>query len=310
MPKYLPLLDAQKLSKSNRSRYQKLQSQQKGLEADTKHAQASLDTAFTGAFENFLSPFAESFALLKNVTLDDLPTTAATPELSKINVELRRVGLKAVEGLTALAGGSAAGAAVGGLTFAAVGAFATASTGAAIGGLSGAAATSATLAWLGGGSVAAGGYGVAGGAVVLGGIVAAPVLLALGGFVYYKGKSALREQERVAAELKKAKAEFRVQREAAGLVIAQVNRTADVAARLATSGMAPLAYFSGLVRRNDDYSTYDDVQKGMVAELAGLATTIAAVIACPITTEDGEVSPLSDDTLLAAEALLRRTAES
>lgn len=307
MPKYLPLLDAQKLSKSNQSAYQKLMSEHLGFETDAVGAQAALDAAFTRAFEEFLSPFAQSFALLKNVTLDELPTTTATPELNEINVELRGVGIQAVDALTTLAGGSAAGAAVGGLTFAAVGAFATASTGAAIGGLSGAAATSATLAWLGGGSVAAGGYGVAGGTMVLGGIVAAPVLLALGGFVYYKGKSALREQERVDVELKKAAAEFKVQRAAADVVIAQITRTADVATRLTKSGAGPLAYFSGLVRRNDDYTTYDEVQRGMVAELAGLATTIAAVIACPIVTEDGTVSPISAETLAAADSLLERT---
>lgn len=307
MSKYFPLLDAQKLSKSNQSAYQNLMSKHLKFEKDAVDAQARLDAAFASSFDDFLSPFAQSFALLKNVTLDELPTMTATPELNEINVELRGVGIRAVDALTTLAGGSAAGAAVGGLTFAAVGAFATASTGAAIGGLSGAAATSATLAWLGGGSVAAGGYGVAGGTLVLGGIVAAPVLLALGGFVYYKGKSALREQERVAGELKKAKAEFTVQRAAADLVIAQVIRTAEVARRLTKSGAAPLAYFSGLVRRNDDYNTYDEVQKEMVAELAGLATTIAAVIACPIVEDDGTVSSISGETLAAADSLLQRT---
>ena len=307
MPKYLPLLDAQKLAKSNQATYEKLLAMQAELESEASGAQTDLDAAFTRAYDDFLGPFAESFALLKNVTLDELPTTAATPELNDIDVELRGVSIKAVEGLTALAGGTAAGAAVGGLTFAAVGAFATASTGAAIGGLSGAAATSATLAWLGGGSLAAGGYGVAGGAVVLGGIVAAPVMLALGGFVYYKGKAALRDQKRIEAQLQSAKTEFKVQREAARLPIEQIRRTAEVATRLTKSGQAPLAYFSGLVRRNDDYLSYDDVQKGMVAELAGLATTIAAVIACPILQEDGQVSAISQNTLAAADALLDRT---
>ena len=304
----VPLWDAKQLADENKRDNERLIKKQAEAEDRAKRAQAKLDAAYSLAFDGFLGPFATTFALIKNVELGDLPTVTAVPELKNFDVELRTVGLKAVDTLTVLAGGSAAGAAAGATTFAAVGAFATASTGAAISGLGGAAATSATMAWLGGGSLAAGGMGVAGGTMVLTGIVAAPLLLALGGFLWWKGERAYEDQQRVRQQLRRAAAELDVQIKKSSMAVERVRNTAKVVKRLVKAGTVRMPEFEALVARNTDYATYTSDERARVAELAGLATTIASVIACPILNEDGTITALSDRTLPAAQDVAARLA--
>lgn len=308
MVRMIPLLDAKKLADKNGKEHQRLLRKKQQADHRAKKAQEKLNDAYTKAFENFLSPFATTFTKIKNVELGDLPSATAVPELNNVDVRLRAVGLKAVDALAALAGGSAAGAATGGLTFAAVGALATASTGAAIGGLSGAAATSATLAWLGGGSIAAGGAGVAGGTMVLTGIVAAPLLVAAGGFLWWKGNRALQDQKRVHEDLRRAEAELDVQLHKSSIAVARVNDTARVSRRLVEVGRVRLPQLHKLVASNPDYLTYSANERGRLAELAALATTIAAVIACPILDENGIITALSHETLQAAGSVADRMA--
>ena len=151
----LALHDAIQLAKRNRDKYERLEAKRSSAEIRSKRAEKTLGDAYSAAFDTMLAPFAVAFSQLKNVELTDLPILDAVPELKLMPVKLQTAGIKAVEGLTTLAGSTAAGAAAGGLTFTAVGTFAAASTGTAIASLSGAAATSATLAWLGGGSLGA-----------------------------------------------------------------------------------------------------------------------------------------------------------
>ena len=304
----VPLWDAKELAEKNKREYERLTWKQRKAESRANKAEVKLGAAYGQAFDDLLSPFATTFALIKNVELGELPTVTAVPELKNLDVDLRAVGLKAVDALAVLAGGSAAGAGAGAATFAAVGALATASTGAAIGGLSGAAATSATLAWLGGGSLATGGLGVAGGTMVLTGIVAAPLLLALGGFLWWKGEKAYQEQQRVREQLRRAAAELDVQLKKSSIAVGRVRDTTKVVRRLVGAGSVRLPALDALVERNDDYATYTAEERALVAELAALATTIAAVIACPILNEDGTITALSDQTLPAAQGVAARLA--
>ena len=107
----------------------------------------------------------------------------------------------AVDVLTGIGKGAAAGAATAAAAYGLVGTLATASTGTAIGVLSGAAAQSATLAWLGGGALAAGGGGMALGAYVLGGIVAGPAILVVGFFASAQAEKVVTEVARQIAEM-------------------------------------------------------------------------------------------------------------
>ena len=107
----------------------------------------------------------------------------------------------AVDVLTGLGKGAAAGVATAAAAYGLVGTLASASTGTAIGLLSGAAAESATLAWLGGGALAAGGGGMALGTFVLGGIVAGPAILVVGFFASAKAEEAKTEVAEQIAEL-------------------------------------------------------------------------------------------------------------
>jgi hypothetical protein len=73
-------------------------------------------------------------------------------------------------------------------------------------------------------------------------------------------------------------------------------------------GRSRLDDLTALIDANEDFSTYTTAQKALVAELAGLATTMAAVIACPIIDEGGLVTALSDEAITAASALAARLA--
>lgn len=59
------------------------------LEQRFRDATAALDAASTDAFEKLLRPFAETFAHLHEVTLGDLPTNEAVPELDDVDAKAR-----------------------------------------------------------------------------------------------------------------------------------------------------------------------------------------------------------------------------
>ncbi|SHG42702.1 hypothetical protein [Geodermatophilus nigrescens] len=303
-----PMFDAKGLAEENQKAYEELLATKEEAEQQAAGAQMRLDAAYRKGFDTYLSPFAAQFARLRNVELSDLPTITAVPELKAMDVKLRDVGFKAVDGLAALAGGSAAGAAAGGLTFAAVGALAAASTGTAISALSGAAATSATLAWLGGGSLAAGGLGVAGGTAVLAGVVAAPAVLIAYGVMWWKGEEAYQQQVKVQQELEVAKSEMAVQVAKVDAAVKRIKDTCRVVRALGACGRPQLKKLTALIDTNDDYAAYTPAQRALVAELAGVAQAMAAVIACPIVDEDGRVTAMSDRTITAATKLADRLA--
>jgi hypothetical protein len=69
------------------------------LEQRYRDATAALDAVSTDAFEKFLKPFAETFAQLHEVTLGDLPTSEAVPELDEVDAEAREAAEAVVEDL-------------------------------------------------------------------------------------------------------------------------------------------------------------------------------------------------------------------
>ena len=299
----VPLVQAQQIAATNAKHHERLENTRLDAQRSLETARDDLDRANRLGFDEFLAPFAGEFARLKNVDLGELRVLDEVPELAALGVEMRKVAVDAVRGLTSLAGGAAAGASAGAVTFTAVGAFAAASTGTAITSLSGAAATSATLAWLGGGSLAAGGGGVAAGTAVLTGIVAAPVLLAAGGFLYWQGKKSLDSQKRLAQELRRAETQLNRDCDQIKLAAKRCVDAARVVQDLARVGSGKLPELRRLLDRNVDFASYPVADRAKVAELAGLAQAIAAVIACPLVDESGSVTEAGATMLAAAEAV-------
>jgi len=246
-------------------------------------------------------PFEAIFARIRNVGIAELKSFDRLPSGALPDPEVQSVRLSATGAVGALAGGAATGAAVGAVTFAAVGALATASTGAAIAGLSGAAATSATLAWLGGGSLAAGGGGMAVGTTVLTGLVAAPVLLALAGFVEWKGRQQRRDQEEMAATLTKAAADMKLAERKATAVITRGQQIRGALRKLRRELEDRLPSLELLVAENDDYATYDTQQRRQVAEIVPLAISLIAVMSAPFVDDNGQVTDLSKNVVKDAE---------
>lgn len=303
-----PILDAQKLARKNRATWERVNGKVQELTETGGSVQGVIDLALTRAFDDFLGPFATLFARLKNVALDELPTVAAVPELMGLDIELKATGLKALGALSSTLGGGVAGIAAGGASLAGVAAFSTASTGTAISTLSGAAASSATLAWLGGGSLAAGGGGMAAGTLVLGGIIAAPVAIAFLSYIHIKGKKSYREQMEIKAQLDESEWDVDIQTAKVAHAAKHVDNTATVLNTLTHVGVEQLQSLADLLDRSEDYAAYTPAERSLVAGQAGLATTIAAVIACPLLDQDGRVTALSHDSLKAATLLANRLA--
>ena len=252
-------------------------------------------------YDGVLAPFSLIFARLKNVDLAALESMAL-PEVAQLPViNLMRVQLGAAGLFGATIGGLGSGAGVGAAAYASVGAFAAASTGTSISALSGAAATNATLAFLGGGSLATGGWGVAGGTMVLGGMVTAPVLLTGAAFMTWHGRRQLRRQSTTSLELDLADAEFSMAVRRTALVLVRSRQVRSLLRKLAAATAARLSDFAALVETNNDYATYTAQERKDVATLVGLVTATVAVMAAPLVDENGVVSDLLEQTLLAAQ---------
>lgn len=258
-------------------------------------------------YEKSIIPFVECFSMIKKIDFNDSQLLEAgnLPKITKDELnELQKTTLEMKEivrgGITALGSGGLAGmAAYGG-----VGLLGTASTGTAIGTLSGAAATNATLAWLGGGSLAAGGLGMAGGAIVLGGIAIAPVLAVGGMILAAKAKEAENDAR---ANLEKAKLAAEKMKTAAVTLQGIQSRFDEINTVLnaLNDRFTPmLVGLLKLVQSNDDYSTYEEVDKKGVFMAASTAKTIKTIMETPLIDEKGMLTPDSQKAIELAESTL------
>lgn len=294
------ILEARDLAQKNAAHADRLRSGFEDLQSRNEEINARLQNRIEVAFDAALAPFAESFARLKNVDLENPDLMDRVPTVESASPEMMKVSLGAVKGLVALAGGASLGAGAGAVTFASVAAFATASTGTAIGTLSGAAATSATLAWLGGGSLAAGGMGMAGGMAVLAGAVAVPAIVALGAFVSYRGRKELAKQQTVATELRGAQKQLKVSQQLVDSVDTRAS-DAEQTLRKLTKVMAPLnGWLANMVDTQPNYQKFDSSERDKLAMLVGLATAMATVMQAPLVTKKGAVN--TDHQRIIAEA--------
>jgi hypothetical protein len=278
----LDMYHAIELSKDNRKRAEKLTDEAADLKRRATQLEKRYAKLLRTHFDGEVAPFALAFGQLKNCDLEDVDVLGRVPAVNALPVDTRKVSLGAVQGLVTVAGGAAAGTGAAALTFAAVSALATASTGTAIAGLSGAAATSATLAWLGGGSVAAGGMGVAGGMAVLAGVVAVPLILAAGGFLWWKGAKELDKQKAVAAELKRAKASLKRDKAVLDGVDDRIKQAKLLLKKLGTQILPLNDWLADLVTQNNDYRTYTEEQKQRLAVQVSLVMAMTAILSAPL----------------------------
>lgn len=144
--------------------------------------------------------------------------------------------------------------------------------------------------------------------MVLAGAVAAPVLLAVGGFLWWKGEKAYNQQREIEQQIRRAEADLLPRIAKTDLANKRAVDTAAVVRELATIGGRDLLALRTVLERTVDYREFTLAEKNNLAELAGIATTTAAVISCPILDKNGNVTQLSTETLKAAQAVGRRLA--
>ncbi|MBQ6594828.1 MAG: hypothetical protein IJH78_04105 [Clostridia bacterium] len=254
---------------------------------------------------NSIKQFLDSFTRIKNV---DFAGSEGLEELKKLHIDEREFKeLRSMVNFAgSIAGGTAAGTAGGALVafgaYGAAQAFAAASTGTAIASLSGAAATNATLAFFGGGSIAAGGLGMAGGTAVLGGLVAGPALMVMGFIV---GEAARKNLEKARTNLEEAK-QVCAELDTGSLQCETIRRRTymfyNLLARL-DARFLPLIYQMEdiLKTEGEDYRSYSAGSKKAVAACVSIAVTIKSVLDTPLLTDDGLLTPGSEQVVLAVQ---------
>lgn len=255
-----------------------------------------------------VTAFLDTFEQIKNV---DFKESTGLEELKNLKLdkkdfeELREMGNFAAN----IAGGATAGLAGGALTafgaFNAASVLATASTGTAIGTLSGAAATNATLAFFGGGSLASGGLGMAGGAMVLGGLVAGPALLVMG---LIGGAKANEKLENAMANKAQAE-EITEALDTASAQCAAIRRRSNMfynlLANLDARFLQQVWKMEDIVKNEGtDFRLYSSASKNAIGACAATAKSIKAVLDTPLLTEDGALTPESEEVPNRMRALI------
>jgi hypothetical protein len=298
------IVDATRLSASNRERQEELEDRQAALSARGERERLAQELRRREVYDEVLVPFQAAFSRLKNVDLAELAEFVLPGDTQLPTIELTQVRVSALRAVGAVAGGLTSGAGAGAAAYAAVGAFAAASTGTPIAALSGAAATNATLAFLGGGAIASGGGGVALGTAVLGGLVAAPVLVASAAFLSWHGRSARRTQREIATSLDTAESEFALTEQRASAVLARSRQFRSLLVDLHEVVAARLPVLAALVDANDDYATFTPEQRRQVITVVGLVTATVALMATPLTDDTGAVSTVSGQVIAETRSQL------
>lgn len=302
------LMDAIRLGRQNGQRAKEIRRRLEELQSDAKAASDEFETYSAEAL-NVAASFARAISVITNIPDDFLgPTTkedvrdGESSEAQAFDAAQFRLRGQfrdfVVTGASGLGAGGAAGAATGVGLYAAVAGFASASTGTAIASLSGAAATNATLAWLGGGALAAGGAGIAGGTAVLVGAVTFPLLAVTATVVVSQGSRILDRQMTNRARLDRTMTVLetneavvktfvkRVTKIGFAVEAARAKRTQAVAALQQSSVLAAAMADDGAEGSKNhapiNFSDLDPHQHTALATLAGVVTSLSALITLPI----------------------------
>ncbi|MCY4557161.1 MAG: hypothetical protein OXF79_12450 [Chloroflexi bacterium] len=265
---------------------------------ETQSALEKLGEEKASLVSSSLIPFVEAFERLKGVDYREFETSEeCLANIESEILEIREISVQMAEVVGGSGGVLGAGALAGLAAYGSVGLLGTASTGTAISGLSGVAATNATLAWFGGGSLAAGGLGIAGGTAVLGGIVAAPVLL-VGGLIL--ASKATEARENALSNLAKAEAAAAAMQNAEAAAYG-IGRIADQIRKVIQGLRVHLDrdvhVLQHLVANNNDFRTYPDEDRKVVARCVSAAVTVKKLAETPLLEEDGAVTARIINTL-------------
>lgn len=257
---------------------------------------------------NSITPFVQAFEQLHDVELED---SAGLQELQSFRMDkesmeqLHSMGSIASSLLSGVAGGATLGAITAFGAYGGAMTFGAASTGTAIATLSGAAATNATLAFLGGGSLAVGGLGVAGGTAVLGGLVAGPALAVMGFIVGAKAKANKERAYENLAEAERFQEEVKnVQVLCKGIRMRAVQFERLLIRLDAIFSPAVYALEKVVASRGTDYASFSPEEKAVVATSCALAKAVKSVLDTPILTEEGMLTPESEQISAAIQGVL------
>ena len=300
--------DAKKTNESAQRIFNDAREELEVARENSKFALECLGQKKLEVFDKSINRFVAVFEKIHGIELDE---SVEIRELSRFRIDRQAISNMKEMGKLAssMIGGIATGGLAGGLAafgaYSAAMTFGAASTGTAIASLSGAAATNATLAFLGGGSLAAGGFGIAGGTAILGGIVAGPALAVLGIFMDAKAGKNKDNAYGNLAEARKYQEEYRT----AALLCTGISDRANMFNKLLTElddifrqsivSLETIVSISG-----DDYATYNDYGKNMVAVSMSLAGAVKAVLDTPILTEEGGITSESEKTEMDILSLL------
>ena len=299
------------------------------LESRYRDAQRTFNAATEDAFAKFLAPFAETFAVLHEVALDELPTSEAVPELDQVDAETREKAFTAVEVLIVV--GGTAGVVSAGIV---LGVRALPANTNLVSALARSVPRDVTGFWTEGVAYTRAGipkFAAQGRALwsqtnrnlaknkntlLIGGASAA-ALAAIAWAVKadnadYEAKLAVERRQKV---LDVADHQNRLlddlDRERLLFDSERTEEVTQTLTSLTDLGLNRLPALRALVGTNDDYTTYTPAERLLIAELAGLAETTAAVIASPplaTPPREQDQHEAQDGTLHAAHDVLRRYA--
>ena len=272
----------------------------------TQSALEDLGKAKVRVWEHSIKRFIELFGRLKNVEIEAKGMESALTFDKAFFDELKRCEMEVANMFAGGIGGVGAGVLTAFGAYSATMALASASTGTAIASLSGAAATNATLAWLGGGSLAAGGFGIAGGTAVLGGLVAGPAIAVLGFTLDAASSKKLDEAKANIAQARKIAEELKSGTEMTHLLRHKIEMFENLLIRLDMLYNTLLDSLEDVLRSfGEDYQTYDESTKKIVAANIKITETIKAVLDTPLIDTKGNITKECENLLSKRQAVIR-----
>lgn len=307
----IDLIDAARLSNTNRQRRKRLLECERELDRWAAEDNAALREARQTLYDEALVPFRDVYRRLQRVELAvvERPTIGG----DKAGTETRQPRKITVPpAVRLLAGGvllfavpCVVGHAAKAGLYRSVRTFASASTGRAIKTLHGAAAHNATEAWFGRGPIGAGGGGRAAGKKLLDKIETTSASLTRDVIAKWQAQVLEDSQQKKTRELERREAETRRRQEEAPALHERSKDMQRVLQDLRSELVRRLPSFTTLVEACADFARYDCGQRAEVAAMVDLGGVAIRVMDCPITDADGRLTEESGRVVDDAEARLR-----
>lgn len=277
----------------------------------------SLGKVKVKAWSEEMEAFLNSFGTFKNVEVKRIIDTnidfvGYDEEPKQILTNMQNASMNATEVAKAGFAAVGTGALVGVAAYGGAMMFGTASTGTAIAALSGAAKTNATLAWFGGGAKALGGLGMAAGKLVLTGIVVAPIIGVATLIAGAKGKEKLAEAKKIHAEAEDAVAKMHIMTTGMNGIEKMSDNYSKFIKRFGRI-FAPFIKELERIKSNYGVNNNGSIEFDSLSQVEQktlhlswlMAQIYYHMLATPILTADGEVSPEAKEALKASNMDLK-----